>query len=100
MTAYSDVAKVNTLVLEQSNLASGIAILDAGGTTASFTIMPPPASTTEPPPAMPMMSVMVQTIDPPPELMAAARAAMVERHNAISAELEALGVTGAPPMTL
>ena len=105
MTDYSDVEKANTLVLEQSRIASGVAMLDANGTIASFTVAPPPVTATPvSPPSQPMpmatiMPVSIQTVDPSPELVAAARAAMVQRHNAISAELETLGVTGAPPMS-
>lgn len=111
MVAYSDISQVNTLYEEQARIASGIALLDAGGTVSNFTVSPPPYDPSapvmsprgdlpmsEPRPMPMMMSVSIATIAPPEALIAAARSAMVARHNEITAELVALGVTASPPV--
>jgi hypothetical protein len=102
MVAYSDVPAVNMLYEEQARIDAGIALLDAGGLVSSFTVAPPPYVPPAPgdpiplPPPM-MMSQTIATIAPPAELMTAARSAMLARHNAITTELTALGVSAAPP---
>lgn len=96
MTAYTDVTQANALVEEQTRLSNGVAMLDNGGTVTSFTVSP--IAGTMPGPSM--MPVSILTVVPPADLIASARAAMVARHNAISDELTAIGVTGAPPLSV
>jgi hypothetical protein len=120
MTAYADVEKANSLIAEQTRIASAIDLLDNGGTISNFTVVPPPPPPLpepppitsdptpsqpifiplNPPPSPPPTPVSIQTIDPSPELLASVRTAMVDRYNAINGELEALGVVGAPPTTV
>lgn len=101
MVAYSDVPAINTLYQEQSTLNTGIALVDAGGTVSSFTLIPPPPDPGQV--GVMMMSATVGTIDPTLQLMTAIRDAMVRRNAEIDAELLALGVepaagpTSAPP---
>ena len=104
MVAYTDISKVSSLCEEQARIANGIAALDAGGTVSSFTVSAPPyvppapgEPMSMPPPMMMMMMSSIPTIAPPAELMAAARSAMLARHNEITAELTTLGVSEAPP---
>jgi hypothetical protein len=101
MTEYADVSKANTLIEEQTRIADAIQILDDGGTVVTFTVAPaplPPPVEGQPPPSLPpKMPITIQTIDPAQALLDQARVAMVVRHDAITTELEGMGVTGSPP---
>jgi hypothetical protein len=97
MVAYSDVPAVNLLYQEQATIDRAIELIDNGGVISNFTVSPLPPDPGAMGAAM-QMPAMISTVNPTPELMADARVALVERHNAIAAELMALGVTETPPV--
>jgi hypothetical protein len=104
MTDYNDLAKINQLYAEQQQIAAAIAIIDADGTLSSFVVTAPPPPPYDPddpnPPRMPAPPVSIIVAgDVPPELMAALRAQLVQRSDAISAELADLGVDDTPVST-
>lgn len=98
MTAYSDLPQVNALYEEQDKITRAMAILDNGGTVGMFTCVPPPF--VPPPqgeiPATYTPPVQVTTVAPSPALITEVRNAMLARYDAITSELSALGVSGAP----
>lgn len=96
MTEYSDVPQVNTLYQESQQVDAAIALIDAGGTVGNFMVRPPPP-TEEPAPVMMGISITVPPGPPNEPLMADLRVLLVERQNAILAEMAALGVTATPP---
>jgi len=97
MVAYNDVPQVNLLYQEQARIDQAITMLDTGGTVNSFNVAPPPPDPEVMMGQQPMAAVMIETAAPSPALLAEARAALVARHNAITDELIALGVTASPP---
>jgi hypothetical protein len=105
MTEYSDLAQVQKLYAEQQQVEAAIGIIDAGGTLTSYVVTAPPPPPYDPdsdtPPVMPQPPVSITvTGEVAPELMAALRAQLITRSNAISDELAALGVADAPVRTL
>jgi hypothetical protein len=96
MVAYNDVPAVNILYMEQANIDNAINLLDNNGTITNFTVSPAPPDPGVMGAPMPSMPVSISTIAPSAALMAEARAALVARHDAITAELAALGVTDSP----
>jgi hypothetical protein len=104
MTDYADVSQANALIEEQARLTNAIGYLDNGGTVVTFTVAPasnvarsiPLGMTVRTADIIPTMPVTIGTIDPPAELLTAARDAMTARYDEITAELQALGVTGSP----
>jgi hypothetical protein len=96
MAEYSDVPQINALYAENQQLNNAVAMIDAGGPLTTFTIGPPPPSGTEPVTTM-MMAAMISVPGPnDPQLMADLRAWLVNRSNAVEAELAALGVANTP----
>lgn len=92
MTEYTDVEKVNKLVLEQNQLQLAIDILNDNGTVSSVV-----ASPTDDSDSSDVVSIGVLTPDAPQKMIEAVKSGLTERYNAINEELSALGVTGAPP---
>lgn len=93
MVEYTDIPAVNALYEEQARINQGIAIIDAGGTVSSFTLIPAPPSTSNPNPSM-LISTTIGAVDPSLEFLASVRKAMVDRNAVITQELTDLGVSG------
>jgi hypothetical protein len=97
MTKYSDVPQVNALYAEQQTVQSAIEMLDDGGTVSSLTVAPAPPPEDAPMMRSPMqatrMSVSIASVDTSKETLTAVRAQLAARDSAITAELNALGVT-------
>ena len=90
MSSYNDTQEINKLYQEQTQIINAITILDNGGTVTSFVIASKDFMTS------PMMAVSINTIEPSQTTLDTIYGELIDRHNAISQELEALGVTDAP----
>lgn len=97
MSSYTNTPEINALYQEQQQVKQAIDMLDAGGSVPSFVVSPP---TQQSPEGYPMpttqMAVSINTIAPSEALLSDAYDALVKRHNDISNQLQALGVTDAP----
>lgn len=96
MSQYSDVPAINVLYQENETVNNAITMIDSGGNLSNFTISPPPPGEM----GVPMMMAALITTgstEPDSALMADLRAWLVNRSNAILAELASMGVTEPPP---
>lgn len=96
MVDVNDLARVNEISYELTNVAAGIANLTDGGKVIGVIIAPPPAP--EPPYEegyVPRLAANVNTtdVDFPPEMTDALLVALQAQHDALIEELRALGVT-------
>jgi hypothetical protein len=94
MADYNDLAQIDKLHAEQTQLSQALAILEEDGTVSSY-VVAPVVLPDGPPPTM--MSVNIMTVDPKQNLMAAVHANLTQRYNDINKELRDLGVTNTPP---
>jgi hypothetical protein len=98
MTEYTNVPQANLLINEQQQVRRAISIIDEGGTLTSVTVAPLPPTPGLPPSPNAVNAIGIQLPDiSPPETMAAVRARLVERDDAITQQLADLGVTSSPP---
>lgn len=97
MTDYSTIPEVNALYMASEQCGQAIAMIDAGGNMSNFTIAPAPPDPDAPPAPLVMASTIAAPPPTDPALMADLRKWLVERQNAIMAELAALGVVETPP---